>query len=306
MRRISYAFALLLGATGAWAETIRVEVWYPAASDNAAALRSIQVEPFGGNAGDDLTIQAEDALRAVNLGDGPYFRVIPAVTGSGGEALLRGTADTEQRSSDFTEQHERCVKDAKGECTTAKEKITVKCRRRTVELVVQLRLIARDGTLLWSDNRPETHQDSYCEDADDAPRPRSGIARELAGKVALRVRNDFAPRRGSEDVRVDEGRKGLSKSDADNFKAAVRQVKDRQVPAACATWAALGETNPDHAPTQYNLGLCHEAGGNDAAAAAQYRRVLAGHARHGLAQRGMARIADRDRVRRQLEAHAAD
>ena len=66
-----------MAATAAQAETIRVVTVYPAASDEAAALRSIQVEPFGGNAGEDLTIQAEDVLRGINLGNGPWFRVWP-------------------------------------------------------------------------------------------------------------------------------------------------------------------------------------------------------------------------------------
>jgi hypothetical protein len=69
MRRICLSLIALMAATAAQAETIRVVTVYPAASDEAAALRSIQVEPFGGNAGDDLTIQAEDVLRGINLGE---------------------------------------------------------------------------------------------------------------------------------------------------------------------------------------------------------------------------------------------
>lgn len=305
MRR-SLFFAALLCASAASAETLRVEVWYPAASDSAAALRSIQVEPFGGDAGDDLTVQVEDALRAVDLGQGRYFQVIPAATGSGGEALLRGTADTEMRYSDYSEEHERCIKDGDGKCTAVKEKITVKCGRRHVELVVALRLVARDGTLLWSDNRPEVYDDSYCEDAEGPPRSRGAITRELNAKVARRLRLDFAPRRASEDVRVDENRKGLSKEDASIFKQAVRAVKDGQEAAACASWSALDSMGPKHAPTLFNIGLCAESGGDDAAAADHYRAVLSISPRHAYALQGLDRIAARERARRQLAAHAAD
>ncbi len=297
------AFAV---ASPAMAETIRVQTLRPAASDEAAALRSIQVEPFGGEAGDTLTIQVEDELRGVRLGQEPYFRVIPAATGSGGEALLRGTADVEQRFSDYTEKRERCIKDDRGNCTSEKEQVTVKCRRRQVDLVVQLRLIAPDGTLLWSDNRPESFTESRCEDADTAPATRGQIVRDLSGKVARRVRSDFVPSAGSEDVRVDEGRKGLAKPDSDRFKAAVRSVKDRQVPAACAAWGELAATYPDHVPTRFNLGLCAEAAGDAATATAHYRHVLTLDPRNGPAQRGLWRLASRDRAMRQLEAHAAE
>lgn len=66
MRRLSLPLQHLL-ASAAGAESLRVGVWYPANSDQAAALRSIQVEPFGGDAGDDLTVQVEDVLRGIDL-----------------------------------------------------------------------------------------------------------------------------------------------------------------------------------------------------------------------------------------------
>lgn len=306
MRRILLAVSALAWAGAVQAETLRVQAWAPAGSDQAAAVRSVQVEPFGGDAGDELTIQVEDALRAVDLGDGPWLRVIPAATGSGGEALLRGVATTQQRLTNYTEERERCIRDDKGNCTAAKEKITVKCVRRQVDLEVQLRLIARDGTLLWSDNRPETYTDSRCELDEAAPRGRSAITRELAGKVAVRVRGDFAPRRWSEDVRVDEGRKGLSKPDGESFKRAVRSVKDGKAPEACMAWAALAQANPGHAPTLYNIGLCAESAGDPVRAGQVYRQVLALNPKHGLAKRGLERIAAQDRALRQIAAHGAD
>jgi hypothetical protein len=306
MRRFCLSLAALLTASAAHSETLRVVVMYPAASDEAASLRSVQVESFGGNAGEDLTIQTEDGLRAINLGKGPWLRVIPAATGGGGEALLRGTADTEQHFTDFTEQHERCIKDADGKCTSAKEKITVRCRRRNIELVVQLRLIDRDGTLLWSDNRPEVYQDSHCEDAEGSPRARNSIARELNGKVARRVRLTFAPRRETEDVRVDENRKGLNKDDSAAFKDAVKWTKqDNEV--ACQIWEGLAERNPNHAPTQYNVGLCAESGDGtvDTLAQQRYARTLALNPKHAMAQRGLERIAATARSERQFAAHEA-
>jgi acyl carrier protein len=200
MRYVFLSCLALAAAGPAMAETIRVQTLRPASSDEAAALRSIQVEPFGGEAGDTLTIQVEDELRGVRQGQEPYFRIIPAATGSGGEALLRGTADVEQRFSDYTEKRERCIKDDRGNCTSEKEQVTVKCRRRHVDLVVQLRLIAPDGTLLWSDNRPESITESRCEDADTSPTTRGQIVRDLSGKVARRVRSDFVPSAAMSDI----------------------------------------------------------------------------------------------------------
>lgn len=292
----------VVAASPAVAETMRVQTLRPASSDNAAALRAIQVEPFGGEAGDTLTIQVEDALREIDLGQGPYFRVIPAATGEGGDALLRGTADVEQRFTNYTEKRERCIRDAKGNCTDTKETVTVKCWRRQVDLVVQLRLIGPDGTLLWSDNRPEGFVENRCEDADTSPATRGAIVRELAGKVARRLRFDFAPSRGADDVRVNESRKGLSKADANQFKAAVRSVKERRFSEACASWAQLAAANPDHLPTRFNLGLCAESAGDEAAATGHYRHILGLDPRNGAAQSGLQRLASRDRARWQMQA----
>lgn len=304
MRRFCLSLAALSVATAAQAETIRVEVWYPATSDRAAALQSVQVEPFSGDAGDDLTIQTEDALRGINLGQGPWLRVIPAATGGGGEALLRGAAKTEQRFASFTEERERCVKDDDGKCTSAKEKFVVRCRRRHVDLTVALRLIDRDGTLLWSDNGPQTYEDTHCEDSDATPRTRQAVARNLTARVAWRIRIAFAPRREIGQVRVDENRKGLNKEDSEAFKAAIKWTKE-DAEAACQIWGGLADRNPNHVPTHYNLGLCAESGAGTDGSLPQphYVKALVLNPKHGLARRGLDRIAAQMLSQRQIEAH---
>lgn len=306
MRRIAGGMVLLFVAAAANAETLPVWVDYPAASAQAAALRSIRVEQLGGDVGPDLEIQIEDALRAVDLGGGPYFRIVPGVSGADAEAQLTGTAHTEQRFEDYTEEHERCVKDASGDCTSAKEKFTAKCRRRHVDLVVTLRLIGRDGALIWSDNRPEGYDDSSCEDSTSSPRSRSAVGRDLAVRVAQRVRGDLAQHRMQESWRVDENRKGLSKADSDTFKAAVKATKGH-VDEACRIWSDLAQRNPQHAPTLFNVGLCAESSGADQrSVTGAYQQVLALDPKHKYARQALDRLAMDARARRQLAAHAAN
>lgn len=306
MRKSLLGLCALVVASAVGAETLPVLVYYPASSDQAATLRSIRVEPFGGDTGADLTIQTEDALRSVNLGSGPYFRIIPAASGAEAESLLTGTASTEQRFEDYTEEHERCVKDASGACTAAKEKFTARCRRRHVDLVVALRLVGPDGALVWSDNRPEGYDDSTCEDAASSPRSRSAIGRDLAARVAQRVRGDLAPHTALENWRVDEDRKGLTKDDADGFKAGIKATKNN-TNEACRIWSELAKRNPQHAPTLFNVGLCIEGGWPDSVAAGDYyRRVLAINPKHKFARQGLDRLAVDQRARRQIAAHDAN
>jgi hypothetical protein len=307
MRLKCLSLLALVGASAASAETLRVETWRPAGSDQVSALRTIQIDSFGGASGPGLAIAIEDRLRRIELGQGPWFRIIPASIAQGdGEAVLRGTADLGMRASDYTAERERCIKDAQGKCTDRKEKYLVNCRRRDFQLELAVRMIARDGTLLWSDDQPEYLQDSNCSDDSSGPPTRSAIERQLIGRIAARVEAEFAPRREFEEVRVDENRKGLAKPDAASFKAAVRSVKDGQGQTACAAWATLGQAYPQHQPTQFNLGLCAEAAGDDARARTQYDLVARLNPRQLQAASGLRRLDARARAFRQVEAHLRD
>lgn len=168
LRAISaIAAAGLLSATPARAEVLNVAGVYPAQSDGAAALQSISVERFGGGDGPALALRIEDVLRGAELQGEPWFRVLP---GGGAEAVMRGTAQAEVRTGKYTGRRERCVRrDEKDKCAERKN-VDVDCRRRTVRLVSSLRLIARDGALLYSDDRPQEAEVSWC-DGDSRPRP---------------------------------------------------------------------------------------------------------------------------------------
>lgn len=307
MRRLGLAAMALLAASTAQAETLRVESARPARSDDLAALRTITVEPLGGRSGGALGIMVEDALREVDLGTGPWFRIVPASVGNiAVDAALRGTADRDAELTDYTEERERCVRDANNKCSDTKEKYTVPCLRRRVGVTATLRLIRRDGTLLWSDNGTEPYEDSKCADSSGKSRPLAEIEKMLAGRIAERLRRDLAPQRGSADIRVDESRKGLAKPDAESFKAAVRAVRESRGGEACAAWERLGVTYPQHLPTQFNLGLCAEASGDAAKAAQQYELALRLNPRSTAAKDGLARLDANARALRQIEAHRLD
>jgi hypothetical protein len=290
----------------AFAETLRVGGVNPAASDAASALRTVAVEQFGGEAGPDLSFKIEDVLRAARLRGQEWVRVVPGSGAAGVEATLRGTAHTEQRFVDYTEERERCIKDDAGKCTSAKEKVKVRCKRRTIDLMVRMRLVAPNGALVWSDDRPESQTDSWCEDSDREQRARGAVARSLADRVAMRLQGDFVPREFALEVRLDENRKGLAKADADLSKAALKKVRERNFGGACADWRSISGTNPAHLPTLYNVGLCAESAGDYAAALEAYRKVNASDSRHDKAQSGLGRIAARERAQRQIDAHNAD
>lgn len=294
---------VLLLATNAQAEVLMVEGVYPAGSDGAAAMRTIAVESFGGSDGPDLAIRVEDALRGVEIAGRPWLRVLPGASREA-DGVLRGTATAEITRERYTEKHEVCVaKDTGGKCTE-KRKEDVRCTRRRIELVPNVRLIgARDGALVHADSQLESVQDSRCEDASGDFRSPEGVVRELSAKIAARLRSALAPSWRRESIRVLEDRKGLTREDGDRFKNALRLTKS-DAGAACRQWQAIAEANPGHAATRFNIGLCDEAAGDLARAEASYRQA-AQLSRAGNIGEGLDRIAARRRAERQLTAHSA-
>lgn len=293
--------SMLLLATSARAEVLTVEGVYPAGSDGAAAMKAIAVESFGGSDGPDLAIRIEDALRGVEIDGRPYFRVLPSASG-GADGVLRGTATAEIKRERYTEQRERCVaKDTNGKCTE-KRKEDVRCTRRRIELVPNVRLIARDGALIHADSQLEQATDSRCEDNSSEQRSPETVVRELVGRIAGRLRGALAPAWRRDSIRVLEDRKGLAREDGDKFKNALRLTKT-DAGAACRQWQAIADANPSHPATLFNIGLCDEAAGNLDGAERIYQQVRP-LTRAGNVAEGLERIAARRRARLQLAAHA--
>ncbi len=300
------ALASVLSAGPALAEVVQVFGLNPARNDRLAALRSIVVDGFGGSEGAAVTIRLEDMLRAISLDGGPYFRVLPAATASGGgDALLRGTADADVQFQRYTEKRETCAeKDGEGKCLR-KEQREIKCSRRRITLQVSLRVVQPDGTLIHSDDAPEQAEHASCEGDENPPRSRGDVVRDLIARYVDRLHPEFAPRFTDAAIRVDENRKGLSKSDSDRFKRAVKLTKT-DPRAACAVWAQVGAANPGHVPTQFNLALCAESLGENGAQAAEagYRKVLDLAPKYGAAAAGLGRLNRNAQARAQLAAHA--
>ena len=298
------ALASALAAVPARAEVLQVFGMNPARNDDAAALRSIVVDSFGGGEGPALTIRIEDLLRGLSVDGTPYFRVLPAATASGGDALLRGTADADIQFRRYTEKREQCAeKDGDGKCLR-KEQREVKCSKRRITLDVAMRMVRPDGTLIYSDDSPESVEDSSCEGDENPPRNRNDVVRGLVGRVAERLRLEFAPRYTDAQIRVDENRKGLAKADADRFRQAVKLTK-RDPRAACQVWSELGTANPGHVPTLFNLALCAESRGADGAKEAEkrYLAVLDLAGKYPAAAVGLARLDETARAHAQLAAH---
>lgn len=311
---------MALCAAAAQAETLPVEGIYAAGADAPSQARSIAIADFSGRGGERLAFAIDAALRSAVIEGEPWFALTftaPAFgdsytydggvnagsAASGGpDAVMRGIAEVEWHDAESgTKEIEECVaRDERDKCTE-KKTINVPCLARHVTLRPEVRLVARDGTLLYAKGDTLTTSQRFCRDEERKPQV-AAMTEELAISFAGAVRSDLAPVYLAQDIRVLESREGMTKADQAAFKAALRLTKT-DVAAACRAFEALEATNPRSITILFNIGLCHESDGRLEAAEARYADVLALNPRKLEPRDGLARIASGRRAQRQIDLH---
>jgi tetratricopeptide (TPR) repeat protein len=321
-RNVLIGAAALLCASAAQAETLPVEGLYAAGTDAPSRARSIAIAGFAGRGGERLAFAIDSALRGAIVEGRPWFELTfsepprgtsytydrdadPAAYRGGADAVMRGIAEVEWRDrDDGTKEVEECAaRDDRGKCTE-KKKVFVPCRAREVTMRPEVRLVAREGDLLYGKGDQLTTSRRFCKDEEGTPSVDS-MVEELARQFAEAVRFDLAPVERYETIRVLESREGMSKPDQSAFKAALKLTKTDPA-GACDAFAALAPANPQSVTILFNIGLCREGEGDLEAAGRHYQDALAISPRKLEPQDGLARIASRQRAERQLSIHYGD
>ncbi len=313
------AVAAHLACASASAETLPVEGIYAAGTDAPSRAQAIAIADFSGRGGERLAFAVDSALRAAVIEGRPYFDLTftaPAFGDrytydgnpagpdqrGGPDAVMRGIAEVTWRDVDSgTKDVEECAaKDDRGKCIE-KTKVKVPCQSREVTLRPEVRLVAREGDLLYAKGDTLSASRRFCKDEEGKPSVDS-MVEELASQFARAVRHDLAPEYRAEDIRVLESRKGMGKAHQAAFKTALRLTKT-DVEGACRAFAALEADNPANITVLFNIGLCHESAGELEAAVQTYEQVLAISPRKAEPRDGLARIASRLRAEQQLALH---
>ena len=290
---------MTLTAFPAQAEQMRVDGYFPAASDEAAALRSIAVDDFAGEDGARLSLLTADALRAVQIRSQPWLSVLVGRFGRDAEAVLDGTVRTDFDENNITLQREVCTAyDTYNSCI---ERVNqdVECLRVTVNVRPDLRLTRRNGQLVWSWSQQNSRNVEYCPDFDDRP-DFEPLIDELLGEFARAIRYQLAPAYTGSNVRVLEGRGDLPRPLREPYRNAMRLV-ERDPVAACRGFAALLPQAPAHQQLVFNNALCAERSGDFDGAAAVYQQLANGRGAVREGRDGLARIERYRRARAQIE-----
>lgn len=321
--RLMFGAGAALCAGAVQAETLPVEGIYAAGADAPSRARSIAISGFAGRGGERLAFAIDAALRGAIVDGRPWFELTfsepprgtaytydrdadPAAYRGGADAVMRGIAEVEWRDrEDGTKQIEECAaKDDRGKCTE-KKKVDVPCRAREVTLRPEVRLVSREGDLLYGKGDQLTTSRRFCKDEKGSGPSVDSMVEDLSRQFADAVRFDLAPVERYETIRVLEGREGMSKPDQSAFKAALRLTKNDPA-GACRAFEALETTNRQSVTILFNIGLCREGEGDLDAAAQLYQDALAISPRKLEPQEGLSRIASRQRAGRQLSIHYGD
>ena len=281
--------AIGLTASAAPAEVLHLSGVFGAKARAASLLPTIGIGPFDGAYGGTLADAIERRLAKLGEDGVPHAVLVPA--GLRPDGLLSGHTGINVATNDYVEGRERCIeKNKDGKCV-ARQKYTVRCTNRTIDLRADLVLReARTGEKPYDTTKTRSDFSSWCEDRGVASDVGFTVG-SMADSIAQEVRLDLAPHAEDYKVRVREERNGLPPEIAQQFKQAVHLTKHDE-PAACAAFAAIDRAVPDQGSTTFNLALCAEQAGRYAEAADRYNRarLFAGDA-GGAVTKGLERVA---------------
>ncbi|WP_448660253.1 hypothetical protein ACPVPU_07020 [Sphingomonas sp. CJ99] len=265
------AAAVMLGAGVAHAESVTMEGFFPAPNREASLLTRIGIDRFDGQDGPATALAIERALAG-----GRHFTVVSLSRRMGGgtdevDAILSGVVTSGVETNRIQLSREECVEEKDKQCVK-KEMKPKQCTRRVINLTADLRLVRReDGAVVMSAERPLRDEVSYCP-GENPQRTAEETVRGMIQTIAANLASDITPSVRRYSIRFRESRSGMPKDVGNRFKAAVVQTQ-RDLPGACAAWAAMEPELPDHPSLAFNLGLCAESRGEFQDALARFQRA---------------------------------
>lgn len=259
--------ALVIGSA-AIAESVKITGRFPADYREPSFLKRMGVDRIDGPDGRALGYALERSI-----GNRGHYTVVAG--GSNVDGILSGAVSTEINEARVTQEREECVdkiRDAQGrEQCRRKEKRTIYCRQRTIDVTADLRIArANDGRVVYSTRKPRQNAVTWCPN-ESAPGAVDGVVRGMTDSIADEVAREISPHTDTYTPRFYESRDGLPKEYHDRFKAAIRATQ-RDLTGACAEFAAINQASPQFA-VAYDLGICAEAKGDFEAAIDAYRQA---------------------------------
>lgn len=270
---ITAAIALTGLSTTAQAEVLAIDGMIAANSPEFAEIQSLSIERFGGRDGRGLAFELEDRLSAITIFGQAYFTVIGGRSAVQSDATLSGNVSAGVEEYETTAKRRRCVeRDDKNKCVTHKN-IKVDCLTREIDFRAQVRATRySDGLSLYTRSFPDKNDQTICFGDNEDFASSESVIRNMLSATASAIRDDLAPREYRRDIRILEGRKGMTKVEGKFFKAAIKMTKSDPA-EACRMWDEAASNGQVHISLTFNRGLCAEQRGDLESALALYEEA---------------------------------
>ncbi|AMO71328.1 tetratricopeptide repeat protein [Sphingorhabdus sp. M41] len=260
------AITILMTLSGlsaaAQAEVLTIEGLAAANSPEFARIQSISIDRFGGRDGRALAFELEDRLSGITVFGRPYFNVIGGPSAVQSDATLSGNVTAGVEQYETTAKRRRCVeRDDKDKCVTHKN-MKVSCLTRTIDYRAQVRATRySDGRSIYTESFPDQNEQTICFGDDEDFSSSESVLRSMIAGTASAISNDLAPREYREEIRILESRKGMTKTEGNFFKAAIKKTKSNAA-EACRMWDEAAGNGQVHISLTFNRGLCAEQRGD--------------------------------------------
>jgi hypothetical protein len=278
MRKAAFLWlaALAMSVTSsAFAEKVTVTNVIPAKFAEAAQLRTIVVQQFSGDGGEQLSSAITAELSRPDVDGTPHFIVTTSAAGgrASGVGVMTGSVSMNVSQSAYTDQQSRCVEGQGFFSCKRRVTVNVSCTRRSVMLTVSIKIVrASDRRIIYSLSEPFNSNDGWCEG--QAPTPIAQYYATFVTQLATRVAHEISPHTQSYSLRLIERTDGLDKPSAKAFKAAIK-IAQRDFKDSCQQWQALQSAGQKSGALLFDLGVCAELATNLAGASALYDQALA-------------------------------
>lgn len=282
---------VLLLLLGGCSTTVQVHARFPANVAEAAPLRHVAVADFDGPEGDHFAYAMEAMLAAADFDGARYYTLMASGTRGRGadtgyatqygrdihaDGVFYGRMQTVAFDNfPYEVKDSRCVKkDDDGKCIR-REDFSRPCLRRAFRMEVFPILVRiRDGHVVYSSRKSAGAETSWCR-GDAQPTSDDSMIDGAINTILAAIRTDIAPYNTILNATVIEKTDGLPEADAKAFDAAVKAAGKGDLSSACHAWDAIHASQPNHAWTTYNIGVCAEANGDFAGALSLYEKAQA-------------------------------
>ncbi len=297
MRLVKFSAAILAlaMAQSAGAESLKLGGLYPALAADTSDIKSIVIDRFQGDVGEDVSIFLRQVLEQVEVDETPYFMISNSAAARQPDAILTGFARTFRKTTKTTGTRKRCVaRDDKGKCTE-KKNVKVPCKTLSISFESEFRLMpAGGGQPIYRASKPDSYFDEACEGEGFSSNLITAEKR-FVEKAVSEVRRDIAPEWREESISILESAKGMDAAGEREFKSAVKLTK-RDPERACSIWQGLASRGVRHRSLSFNLGLCAEQAGDLSKAMNQYQATQEDFESKGRVKDAFKRVGDKRRA----------